>query len=238
MEQAATFKAFPHIGEKVFGYLTEEQDFKSGFSVCKSWNEILNEILKNPLFWLKKLKELNQSDEEKQKLINSTLELIHLNIANKELSMSFQEKMFSLKKLKNPALEWKGFSDANIELAKSLRRKYFEEYESTKHKCNTCKRGFPTFAILNCHQEIHLVEQKLQSDICFYCADCKIGFPIYVLLAMHLRSKSHIMKLENSGKLPVGLYDRMEQMRNNFNAIDSSSCETALESLKSFAATM
>ena len=65
MDQIASFNRFPHIGEKVFGYLTEENDFKSGFSVCKSWNEILNGILKNPLFWLKKLKELNQSDEDK-----------------------------------------------------------------------------------------------------------------------------------------------------------------------------
>ena len=238
MEQAATFKAFPHIGEKVFGYLTEEHDFKSGFSVCKSWNEILNGILKNPLFWLKKLKELNQSDEEKQKLINSTLELIHLNIANKELSMSFQEKMFSLKKLKNPALEWKGFSDANIELAKSLQRKYFFIEENTKYVCNTCKIGFPTPAILNCHQKIHLVQHNFRSIIYLYCADCKIGWRIHRHLAKHLGSKSHIMKLENVGKLPIGTYDKLEHSETDFNLIDTSSNDSALENLKTFAAAL
>ena len=200
MEQAVTFKAFPHIGEKVLGYLTKENDFKSGFSVCKSWNK----ILKNPRFWLKKLK-LNLPDEDK-KWLNSTLELIlmHFAFANKELSRSFQEKMFCLKKLKNPALEWKGFSDANIELAKSLRGQYFIIKESPKY--------FP---------------------ICFYC---KIDFRIHEHLANHLWSKSHIMKLELSGKLPIGTNAKMEQLRIDFNLIDTSSCDNFLESLKSLVA--
>ena len=72
MDQAATFKAFPHIGEKVLGYLTKENDFKKSLSVWKSWNELLT----NPSFWLKKLKTLNQPDEDMQKWMNSALELI------------------------------------------------------------------------------------------------------------------------------------------------------------------
>ena len=203
MEQAANFIAFPHIGEKVLGYLTKENDFKSGFSVCKSWNK----ILKNPRFWLKKLKKLNLPDEDK-KWLSSTLELIliHFTFANKELSRSFQEKMFCLKKLKNPALEWKGFSDANIELAKSLRGQYFIIKESPKY--------FP---------------------ICFYC---KIGFRIHEHLANHLRSKSHIMKLEIRGKIPIGTYSKMEQLRIDFNLIDTSSCDNSLKTLKRLVAAM
>ena len=203
MEQAATFKAFPHIGEKVLGYLTKENDFKSGFSVCKSWNK----ILKNPFFWLKKLKQLNLPDEDK-KWLNSTLKLIliHFTFRNKELSRSFQEKMFCLKKLKYPALEWKGFSDANIELAKSLRGKYIIIKESTRY-----------------------------FSICFYC---KIGFRIHEHLANHFRSKSHIMKLEILGKLPIGTYSKMEQLRIDFNLIDTSSCDNSLKTLKSLVAAM
>ena len=272
MDQMASFNRFPHIGEKVFGYLTEENDLKSGFSVCKSWNE----ILKNPLFWLKKLKKLKQTDEYMQKWMNSvlecidckdfkdaywkipinlckelnnpnedmkkwmnsTLEMINLNFASRELSRSFQKKMFCLKKLKNPALEWKGFSDANIELAKSLRRKYFFIEENTKYVCNTCKIGFPTPAILNCHQKIHLVQHNFRSIIYFYCADCKIGWRIHRHLAKHLRSKSHIMKLENVGKLPIGTYDKLEHSETDFNLIDTSSCESSLESLKTLAAAL
>ena len=269
MDQIASFNRFPHIGEKVFGYLTEENDFNSGFSVCKSWNE----ILKNPLFWLKKLKELKQPDEymqkwmnsvlecidfkdfenaywkitmkelnnpneDMQKWMNSTLEMINLNFASRELSRSFQEKMFRLKKLKNPALEWKGFSDANIELAKSLRRKYFFIEENTKYVCNTCKKGFPTPAILNCHQKIHLFQCNFRSDVCFYCADCKIGYRIHRHLAKHLQSKSHIMKLENVEKLPIGTYAKMEQLGIDFDLIDTSSCESSLESLKTLAAAL
>ena len=272
MDQIASFNRFPHIGEKVFGYLTEENDFKSGFSVCKSWNE----ILKNPLFWLKKLKKLKQPDEYMQKWMNSvlecidckdfkdaywkipinlckelnnpnedmkkwmnsTLEMINLNFASRELSRSFQEKMFCLKKLKNPALEWKGFSDANIELAKSLRRKYFFIEENTKYVCNTCKIGFPTPAIMNCHQKIHLVQHNFRSIIYFYCADCKIGWRIHRHLAKHLWSKSHIMKLENVGKLPIGTYDKLEHSGTDFNLIDTSSCESSLESLKTLAAAL
>ena len=202
MEQAATFKAFPHIGEKVLRYLTKENDFKSGFSVCKSWNK----ILKNPRFWLKKLK-LNLPDEDK-KWLNSTLKLIliHFTFRNKELSRSFQEKMFCLKKLKYPALEWKGFSDANIELAKSLRGKYIIIKESTRY-----------------------------FSICFYC---KIGFRIHEHLANHFRSKSHIMKLEILGKLPIGTYSKMEQLRIDFNLIDTSSCDNSLKTLKSLVAAM
>ena len=239
MEQAATFKAFPHIGEKVFGYLTNENDFKRGLSVCKSWNEIST----NPSFWLKKLKALNRPDEDMQKWVNSALGKID-------------------------------FSNANTIVTMNLRREYFL-LKSTKYVCNTCKRGFPTPTILNCHQKRHLFERNFRCDTCsvsfrtsghlakhkmssghfnklninavlgqhvnprpFYCADCKIGFRIHGHLAKHLQSKSHILKLENSGKLLIGTYAKMEHSGTNFNLIDTSSCESALESIKALAAAL
>ena len=69
----------------------------------------------------------------------------------------------------------------------------------------------------------------------FYCNDCKIGFRIHGHLAKHLRSKSHIMKLENVGKLPIGMFAEMERLGTNLNEIDTSDCITALESLKQIA---
>ena len=239
MEQAATFKAFPHIGEKVFGYLTNENDFKRGLSVCKSWNEIST----NPSFWLKKLKALNRPDEDMQKWVNSALEKIDFSCANTIVTMNLRREYFLLK--------------------------------STKYVCNTCKRGFPTPTILNCHQKRHLFERNFRCDTCsvsfrtsghlakhkrssghfnkvninatfgqpnnhrpFYCADCRLGFRIHGHLAKHLRSKSHILKLENAGKLPIGIYDKLEQSGVNFTLIDTSSNDSALESLKTFAAAL
>ena len=43
------------------------------------------------------------------------------------------------------------------------------------------------------------------------------------------------MKLENSGKLPIGMYAEMGRLGTNFNEIDTFSCESSLSSLKSLA---
>ena len=44
------------------------------------------------------------------------------------------------------------------------------------------------------------------------------------------------MKLENRGKLPIGMFAEMERLGTNLNEIDTSDCETSLESLKHMAA--
>ena len=88
MDQAATFKAYPHIGEKVFGYLTNHGDFKMCLFVCKSWNEILN----NPTFWLNKLKESNQPDEFIQKWMDLVLKFKDSNLAKIESAISLRER--------------------------------------------------------------------------------------------------------------------------------------------------
>ena len=51
-----------------------------------------------------------------------------------------------------------------------------------------------------------------------------------------VRSKMHIMKLECSGQLPIGMFAEMERLGTNLNEIDTSDCENSLESLKSIAA--
>ena len=42
MEEIATFKSFPHIGENVFKYLNN-LDIKNCHLACQSWNRILND---------------------------------------------------------------------------------------------------------------------------------------------------------------------------------------------------
>ena len=96
MDQAATFKAYPHIGEKVFGYLTNHGDFKMCLFVCKSWNEILN----NHTFLLNKLKKLplDVLIEDWQNLI---IELKDIHLAQKELSIGLREEYFVRSKRAN-----------------------------------------------------------------------------------------------------------------------------------------
>ena len=48
----------------------------------------------------------------------------------------------------------------------------------------------------------------------------------------NIRSKMHIMKLECSGQLPIGMFAEMERLGTNLNEIDTSDCENSLESLK------
>ena len=45
----------------------------------------------------------------------------------------------------------------------------------------------------------------------------------------------HIMKLECSGKLPIGMYAEMERLNTNLNEIDTKDCDKSLESLQEIA---
>ena len=40
------------------------------------------------------------------------------------------------------------------------------------------------------------------------------------------------MKLENLGKLPIGLFAEMERIGTNFDEIDTQDCDSSLDSLK------
>ena len=113
-------------------------------------------------------------------------------------------------------------------------------------RCDACSVSFRTSGHLQKHKRSSGHFNKVSINATFgepspsnprpfNCGDCRIGFRIHGHLAKHLRSKSHIMKLENSGKLPIGMYAEMERLGTNFNEIDTSSCESSLSSLKSLA---
>lgn len=65
----------------------------------------------------------------------------------------------------------------------------------------------------------------------FKCSFCKISFRIFGHLSKHLRSKIHIGKLEGLGKLPPGLYSLMERNKIQLNDLDTTDCDTNLQSL-------
>ena len=119
---------------------------------------------------------------------------------------------------------------------------YFER----PYRCDACAVSFRTHGHLQKHNRSSghfnkvninatFGEPSTSNPRPFYCGDCKIGFRIHGHLAKHLRSKSHIMKLENSGKLPIGMFAEMERLGTNLNEIDTSDCETSLASLKAMA---
>ena len=102
MEDFTILESLPHIGEKMFGNLTIEDLFHCQL-VCKAWNLVLT----NPMFWLKKLKNLGQSKEITQKwmeLIQRSNELqLHKEAISKCLKAIFvsidtRNKRFQLNK--------------------------------------------------------------------------------------------------------------------------------------------
>jgi hypothetical protein len=115
------------------------------------------------------------------------------------------------------------------------------------YRCDACAVSFRTNGHLQKHKRSSGHFNKVNINATFgepsrsnprpfYCNDCKIGFRIHGHLAKHLRSKSHIMKLENCGKLPIGMFAEMERLGTNLNEIDTSDCDASLESLKLMAA--
>lgn len=54
-------------------------------------------------------------------------------------------------------------------------------------------------------------------------------------LAKHLRSKTHVQKLECLQKLPFGTYAMIEEARINLTDIDTTDCDNSLASLKALA---
>ena len=71
----------------------------------------------------------------------------------------------------------------------------------------------------------------------FECRDCLIRFQIHGHLAKHLRSKIHIMKLEDTGKLPIGMYAEVERLGKPWHLapIETTDCESALKGLQDMA---
>ena len=200
MEQAASFKAYPHIGEKVFGYLTNHGDFKICLFVCKSWNEILN----NPTFWLNKLKKFNQPDEEK-------------------ISIPYDSSIFWLNKLQklpmdvlivedwqNLIIQLKNNDLAQKELAIGLREEYFIGLKRLNGKfwCRTCDVEFSESMNLYKHLQrkthflkaglISMSEYQDHNWSRFLCQTkktiCKLCGKSYDLYMDHLRGFYHFDK--------------------------------------------
>jgi hypothetical protein len=119
---------------------------------------------------------------------------------------------------------------------------YFER----PFRCDSCAVSFRTKGHLQKHKRSvgHFNKVNINATFGtptasnprpFKCIDCVIAFRIHGHLAKHLRSKMHIMKLECSGKLPIGMFAEMERLGTNLNEIDTSDCENSLESLQQIA---
>ncbi|CAJ0582997.1 unnamed protein product, partial [Mesorhabditis spiculigera] len=67
----------------------------------------------------------------------------------------------------------------------------------------------------------------------FLCSDCGIGFRKHGILAKHLRSKTHVVKLEGLGKLPADSLNLIMKKDNGacLTDVDTADCEKARESL-------
>ncbi|GMR32125.1 hypothetical protein PMAYCL1PPCAC_02320, partial [Pristionchus mayeri] len=67
----------------------------------------------------------------------------------------------------------------------------------------------------------------------FMCVDCNIGFRKHGILAKHLRSKTHVMKLETQKLLPEDSLTLITKRDNGtcLNEVDTTSCDTARRSI-------
>ena len=81
MENIVTFKNFIDIGEKVFEHLNFTTTLDC-MLVCQSWNQILTD----PMFWLKKLKKMGQTSKASKKWIDLILKSKGLEISTIEIT--------------------------------------------------------------------------------------------------------------------------------------------------------
>ncbi|MFH4979733.1 hypothetical protein AB6A40_006442 [Gnathostoma spinigerum] len=121
------------------------------------------------------------------------------------------------------------------------------------YQCTECKQTVRSKNLLSRHMETAHpnVERKasevLDSDIeesipaytqnvnprSFVCSDCNIGFRKHGILAKHLRSKTHVQKLESLGKLPDDALFIITRKENGacLNEVDTTDCDRARTSL-------
>lgn len=68
------------------------------------------------------------------------------------------------------------------------------------------------------------------------CTECEVAFRKHGHLAKHLRSKSHIMKMESNGLVPVGTYNLFEKSGQEVrDRLVTTNCEQSLMSLRDIA---
>ena len=212
MEQVASFKAFPHIGEKVFRFLVNQKHFKACLLVCKYWNLILS----NPMFWLNKIKELNPANEimNMNKWLNLILNLKDSNLAQRELAIGLREKYFFLPKRVDGQYPCQKcdrvFQVHKTLLAHQEKRDHFIQQQEQNFKCCPCLKSFKTYSNLMRHK-LNFCECQFSSlEKLFYCENCKVIFRNQKKFTKHLHSQRHILKLEKLGLIPLGTADRIK----------------------------
>ncbi|KAI1289919.1 Zinc finger protein 40 [Halotydeus destructor] len=120
-------------------------------------------------------------------------------------------------------------------------------YIARPHRCDPCQKGFRLLGQLKRHEKNieHKNKVNMNSTFgtptaanprpfkCSYCVNTdKNSFRIHGHLAKHLRSKGHIMRLENLKKIPFGTFAEMERTGFNITEIETTDCESSLASLK------
>ena len=139
-----------------------------------------------------------------------------------------------------------GFCSKVFQKQSQLRLHVNIHYFERPFRCDACAVSFRTKGHLQKHKRSTGHYNKVNINATFgtpsntnprpfKCTDCKVAFRIHGHLAKHLRSKMHIMKLECSGKLPIGMFAEMERLGTNLNEIDTKDCDRSLESLQEIA---
>ncbi|CAJ0933822.1 unnamed protein product, partial [Mesorhabditis belari] len=122
-------------------------------------------------------------------------------------------------------------------------------------QCPECRQPFRSKPLLSRHMETaHGIQLSLDAEPLalgdtsvhsvlsntppanprsFLCSDCGIGFRKHGILAKHLRSKTHVVKLEGLGRLPVDSLNLIMKKDSGacLNDIDTTDCERARASL-------
>ena len=139
-----------------------------------------------------------------------------------------------------------GFCNKLFQKQSQLRLHVNIHYFERPFRCEACAVSFRTKGHLQKHKRSTGHYNKVNINATFgtpsnsnprpfKCTDCKVAFRIHGHLAKHLRSKMHIMKLECSGKLPIGMFAEMERLGTNLAEIDTKDCDKSLESLQEMA---
>ena len=201
MDQAATFKTYPHIGEKVFGYLTNHGDFKMCLFVCKSWNEILN----NPTFWLNKLKESNQPDEFIQNWMDLVLKFKDSNLAKIESAISLRERYLLISVsvsmpekilipneiLYNPTFWLNKLKKLPLDVLIEDWQNLIEVWQNLINKLKNNDLAQKELAI-GLREEYFIGRKRVNGK--FWCRTCDVDFFESMNLYKHQQRKTHFLK--------------------------------------------
>ncbi|VBB26669.1 unnamed protein product, partial [Acanthocheilonema viteae] len=128
------------------------------------------------------------------------------------------------------------------------------------YQCNECKYSARSRNALQRHmEERHGIVESLQAEQLndsdneetntnsssmnprsFMCTDCNIGFRKHGILAKHLRSKTHVMKLESLRIIPEDSLSLITRREGGvyLNEIDTTDCEHARQSILGIISTL